>query len=208
MQRLAIANVTPMPFSPAPNSPRIDQLGKRILRSLPEHAEVDCAAVAKDLDVAEAVVRARLRTMRDSGLLQGFRLRVDARQVGQSFEFLVTGTPGDRTDRAALDGLCMDPQVTRAFGLASAHSVAFTVVGRDLATTRAHALELAERAGLRQAQAILVISTFTDRAGGFVPALLPSEVTSAPQAAPPVVARIGLVASATTEVALGEAVAG
>jgi DNA-binding Lrp family transcriptional regulator len=207
MPWLATANVTPMPFSPTPHHPRIDQLAKRILRAMPDHAEVDCAALAKELGIAEDVVRSRLRTMRASGLVQGFRLRVDARQVGQSFEFLVTGTPGDRTDRGALDGLCTDPQVTRAFGLASAHSVAFTVVGQDLATTRAHALRLAERVGLQQAQAILVINTFTDRAGGFVPALLPGEATAAPKEAP-AVARVDLVAHATPEIAFGEAVAG
>ncbi|MEK6974827.1 MAG: Lrp/AsnC family transcriptional regulator [Candidatus Thermoplasmatota archaeon] len=195
-----------MPFPPASKTPRIDQVSKRILRSLPDHVAVDSATLAKELDIAEDVVRARLRTMREHGLVQGFRLRVDARQLGQSFEFLVTGTPGDRTDRDALDRLCTDPQVTRAFGLASAHSVAFTVVGRDLATTRAHALDLAGRVGLGQVQAILVIATFTDRAGGFVPALLPEGAPMLQEAAP-AVAHVDLVGHATPEIALGEAVA-
>lgn len=197
-----------MPFPPTSKSPRIDQVAKRILRSLADHADVDPCRLAQELGIAEDVVRARLRTMRESGLVQGFRLSVDARQLGQSFEFLVTGTPGDRTDRGALDGLCTDPQVTRAFGLAAAHSVAFTVVGQDLAGTRAHALGLAQRAGLREAQAVLVITTFTDRAGDFVPGLVPAETPAVRGlAAVPAAAHVGLVSDVTPQAALDEAVA-
>lgn len=157
-----------LPKGPA----RLDQIGRRILNSLADHVAVDTAAVARELGASEEVVRVRLQAMRDGGLVQGFRVQVDARQLGQSFEFLVTGVPSEHTDRGALERLCSDPQVTRAFGLASTHSVAFTVVGGDLAATRAHALALAARAGLRQAQAALVVTTFEDRAGGLPPALM------------------------------------
>lgn len=189
-QVAATASVTPMAVPAAPKSPaRLDLIGKRVLRALADHVDVDAAAVARSVGASEEVVRARLRTMREAGLVQGFRLRVDARQLGPSFEFLVTGAPSERTDRGALDALCADPQVTRAFGLASAHSVAFTVVGRDLAATRAHGLALAGRAGLRQPQAAMVVATFRDEAGGPAPVLLgdaPVPVAQAAPAAPPV----------------------
>ena len=163
--------------TPAKTPARLDQIGRRILRSLADHVAVDTAAIARELGASEEVVRARLQAMREGGLVQGFRLRVDARQLGQSYEFLVTGVPSGRTDRGALSGLCADPQVTRAFGLASTHSVAFTVVGDDLAATRAHGLALAARAGLGQAQAALVVATFEDRAGGLPPAMLGAAVS-------------------------------
>jgi DNA-binding Lrp family transcriptional regulator len=180
---------------------RLDQIGKRVLRSLAAHVEVDVAAVALELGASEQVVRDRLRSMRESGLVQGFTVRVDARRLGESFEFLVTGAPSERTDRAALSRLCSDPQVTRAFGLASAHSVAFTVVGRDLAETRAHGMALAAKAGLRQPQAAMVVATFEDRASGLASALAGPEAVEAPAVAP-----VAAVTAAHTALALGETV--
>lgn len=173
---------------------RLDQIGKRVLRSLADHVEVDVAAVAQELGASEQVVRDRLRSMRESGLVQGFTVRLDSRQLGESFEFLVTGAPTERTDKAALARLCADPQVTRAFGLASAHSVAFTVVGRDLAETRAHGMALAAKAGLRQPQVAMVLTTFHDRANGLASAL------AGPEPAIPAVAPV-VPASATGHVA-------
>jgi DNA-binding Lrp family transcriptional regulator len=167
---------------------RLDQIGKRVLRSLAGHVEVDVPAVARELGAAEQVVRERLRSMRESGLVQGFTVRLDARQMGECFEFLVTGAPTERTDRAALARLCADPQVTRAFGLASAHSVAFTVVGRDLVGTRAHGMALAAQAGLRQPQAAMVVTTFHDRANGIAQALAGEPVEAAVMAPLPAAA--------------------
>lgn len=160
--------------APAKKPARLDLIGRRILRSLADHVEVDTAAMARRLGASEEVVRVRLQAMRESGIVQGFRLRLDTRQLGQSFEFLVTGVPSERTDRDALAGLCSDPQVTRVLGLASTHSVAFTVIGDDLAATRSHGLALATRAGLRQPHAALVVTTFEDRSGGLPPAMLVS----------------------------------
>lgn len=152
---------TLIPKSPA----RLDLVGKRILRSLAEHLVVDTASLARGLGASEPAVRDRLQAMREAGLVQGFQVRVDSRRLGESFEFLVTGAPTQRTDRAALARLCADAQVTRAFSLASSHSIAYTVVGSDMAQARAHGLALAEQAGLRQPQAALVLTTFEDRTG-------------------------------------------
>lgn len=172
-RHVATASVTQMMTHPTPpkTPARLDLVGKRILRGLAEHVVVDTAALARDLGASEPAVRDRLRAMQEAGLVQGFQVRVDARQLGESFEYLVTGVPTERTDRAALARLCADPQVTRVLGLASSHSIAFTVVGRDLATTRAHGLSLAEKAGLRQPQAAMVLTTFEDRAGALPPAV-------------------------------------
>jgi DNA-binding Lrp family transcriptional regulator len=203
----ATASVIPMSSPSVHKSPaRLDQIGKRVLRSLADHVEVDVAAVARDLGAAEQVVRERLRSMRESGLVQGFTVRLDSRQLGECFEFLVTGAPTERTDKAALARLCADPQVTRAFGLASAHSVAFTVVGRDLAEARAHGMALAAQAGLRQPQAAMVIATFHDRANGVAPAFADAApaapVVAAPVAEPvPAVALLSAVQATEAAVA-------
>lgn len=162
---------TMMTHTPPKTPARLDLVGKRILCSLAEHVVVDTAALARGLGASEPAVRERLHAMREAGLLQGFQVRLDARQLGETFEFLVTGAPTERTDRGALQRLCADPQVTRVLGLASSHSIAFTVVGRELAATRAHGLDLAAKAGLRQPQAAMVLTTFEDRAGSVPPSL-------------------------------------
>lgn len=144
-------------------------MGKRVLGRLAENLCVDTAALARELGASESVVRARVDELLGAGVVQGFALRLDAKRLGQSFEFLVTGAPTERTDRAALARLCDNGFVTRVFGLASAHSVAFTVRGDDQGATRARGLELAQAAGLARAQAVLIVTTFQDRAASLVP---------------------------------------
>lgn len=158
--------MTPIP-DPSKRVP-MDQMGKRILRGLSSHVLVDVGAVAKEVGATEEVVRARLAAMREGGLLQGFEVRLDAARLERQYEFLVSGAPTPGTDGQALARLCASGDVTRVFSLASAHSVAFTLVGKDATATRRRAMELAEQAGLRQAQAVLVINTFQDRAAAAV----------------------------------------
>ncbi|HUR24848.1 MAG TPA: Lrp/AsnC family transcriptional regulator [Candidatus Thermoplasmatota archaeon] len=143
----------------------IDLIGKRILGRLSSNVSVDIQAIAKDIGASEEVVRERLGAMRTGGLLQGFEVRLDATLLDQTYEFLVSGAPSDGTDRQAIAMLCSTAGVTRVFALASAHGVAFTVVGTDPATTRTRGLALAEAAGLRQPQVILIVNTFRDQAG-------------------------------------------
>lgn len=154
-------------MTPTPDSSKrvaMDQLAKRILRRLSSHVLVDAGAVAKEVGATEEVVRQRVAAMREGGLLQGFEVRLDATRLGRQYEFLVSGAPTPGTDGQAIARLCTNGDVTRVFSLASAHSVAFTIVGKDAAATQRRAMALAEQAGLRQAQAVLVINTFQDRA--------------------------------------------
>ena len=142
----------------------MDQMGKRILRHLSSHVIVDVGAVAKQVGATEEVVQDRLAAMRAGGLLQGFEVRLDATRLERQYEFLVSGAPTPGTDGQSIARLCASGDVTRVFSLASAHNVAFTIVGKDAAATQRRGMALAEQAGLRQAQAVLVINTFQDRA--------------------------------------------
>jgi DNA-binding Lrp family transcriptional regulator len=161
------AILVPQPKTPA----RIpmDQMTKRILSRLADNVCFDVASIAKEVGAAEEVVRHRLGVLQEGGVLQGFDVRYNHGLIGQAFEFLISGTPTEATDKAAIERLCTSADVTRVFGLASTHSVAFTVVGLNAAAAQARGLALAKEAGLTKPQAILIVNTFHDRASSALP---------------------------------------
>jgi DNA-binding Lrp family transcriptional regulator len=144
---------------------RVDQVGKRILSHISRAFTPDTSAIAKDIGAREEVVRDRIAAMQQSGLLRGVDLRVDPDVLGQQFEYLVSGVPTGITDKQAIQRLCESPGVTRVFGLASSHSVAFTLRGPDAKEVEKRGLQLADAAGLINAQAVMIVSTFHDRTG-------------------------------------------
>ena len=151
-------------MTPAP----IDRVAKRILGHIAANLEFEPAAIARSIGASEEVVRDRLQAMRSQGVLRGVDLRVAPQVAGTQFEYLVSGVPTPETDRRAIDRLCGEGGVTRVFAMASSHSVAFTVRGRDPSATQARAVELARGAGLQQVQAVLIVNTFRDQTG-YVP---------------------------------------
>lgn len=173
--------MTSLANDPAKPAPRVsmDQLGKRILRCLASNVALDVGAIAKEVGANEDVVRHRLGTLQDCGVLRGFNVRIDSSQLGHSYEFLVSGAAGEGTDKRAIGRLCSTTDVTRVFGLASARSLAFTVVGDDPTATQARAMALAQEAGLVQPQAVLIVNTFHDRAGSALPDAVLADLVAA-----------------------------
>lgn len=155
--------MTPQPQTKA--RARVDQVGKRILTHIARTFSPDTSAIARDIGAREEVVRARIAAMQESGLLRGVDLRVDPDILGQRYEYLVSGVPTGTTDREAIQRLCAAAGVTRVFGLASSHGVAFTVRGQDAKETEARGIALANSAGLSHTQAVLIVNTFHDRTG-------------------------------------------
>lgn len=166
-----------MSSTTTPHAP-VDQVGKRILAHIAHRFVPDASAIARDIGAREDVVRDRLAAMRASGLLRGVDLRVDPGALGARYEFLVSGIPTGTTDRDAIATLCKEAGVTRVFGLASSHSVAFTVRGADPAATQARGLDLARQAGLTHTQAVMIVSTFHDRTGPDWAEAAPSPVSA------------------------------
>lgn len=170
--------MTPIILDPKPVRVPMDQVTKRILRRLASNVAVDMGAIAKEIGASEEVVRSRVGAMQDGGLLQGFNVRLAPDLLGHAYEYLVSGAPSEATDRQAIGRLCAAGGVTRVFGLASAHSVAFTVVGSDPAATQRRGLDLARQAGLVQPQAILIVNTFHDGAASVLPEALADAVAA------------------------------
>jgi DNA-binding Lrp family transcriptional regulator len=166
------------PAKPASRVP-MDQLSKRILRRLASNVALDVGGIAKDVGANEDVVRHRLATMQECGVLRGLNVRIDSTLLGHSYEFLVSGAAGEGTDKQAIGRLCSTTDVTRVFGLASARSLAFTVVGSDPTATQVRALALAQEAGLVQPQAVLIVNTFHDRAGSAMPDAAAADLVAA-----------------------------
>lgn len=137
----------------------LDRMDKRILANVADCLDVDEEKLAETLGCRLEVARDRLRRLRDQGIIEGFRPNVDRGQL-PLHEFLVVGSPSERTDRALLQELAHEPGVSRVFSMAASTSIAFTVHGDDLDGLRDRAHGLAADAGLTNVQAILVVKTF------------------------------------------------
>jgi DNA-binding Lrp family transcriptional regulator len=129
------------------------------------NVSLDASAIARHIGASEEVVRHRIAAMQQAGVLRGINPRIDPAALGHRYEYLVSGVPTAQTNRQAIESLCSASDVTRVFGMASHHSVAFTVLGGEMAKTQDRALELARAAGLVQAQAVMIVNTFHDQSG-------------------------------------------
>ncbi|HEX2065756.1 MAG TPA: Lrp/AsnC family transcriptional regulator [Candidatus Thermoplasmatota archaeon] len=162
--------MTANPTAPSSRSPApLDQVSKRILGALTTPGALDAAAIASRVGASEAVVRQRLAALQEAGVLRGLAPRIDPAALGQAYEVLVSGVPTTGTDRPAIERLCAAAGVTRVFGMASRHSVAFTVRGDAPAQAQDRGLDLARAAGLVQAQAVLIVNTFHDQGAALWP---------------------------------------
>ncbi|HET6399265.1 MAG TPA: Lrp/AsnC family transcriptional regulator [Candidatus Thermoplasmatota archaeon] len=145
--------------------PKLDQVSRRILAHLAAAVPLDAAAIGQAIGASEQVVAERLRRLVDGGVVAGPGIRVNPAALGEQYEVLVSGAPTAATDRDVISRLCRTPGVTRVFGLASSHALAFTVAGPDPAAAQAQAQELARSAGLADARSALIVSTFRDAPG-------------------------------------------
>ncbi|MHB8633655.1 MAG: Lrp/AsnC family transcriptional regulator [Thermoplasmatota archaeon] len=155
------------PSSSDAKAPRVpmDRVARQILSHLSRHPDFDATRIAQTIGAKEEVVRQRLGAMVQGGVLRGVHLDLNPDAIGMAYEFLLMGMPTSNTDRGAIDRLCGATGVTRVFGVASSHSVVFTVRGTDAAETQVRGLQLANEAGLAQARAIMIVNTFRDRPG-------------------------------------------
>ena len=119
--------------------PVLDRIDRALLRALSSDARASGAALATALGVAESTVSTRLRNLRASGLIRGYRADIDLSVVGISLQALIAVRLG-RHDRSAVDSFRQAapawPGVLAMFHTAGADDYLLHVVAEDAESLR------------------------------------------------------------------------
>lgn len=114
--------------------PQLDRIDRALLRALSSDARASGAALATAVGVAESTVSARLRNLRASGLIRGYRADIDLSVLGLSLQALIAVRLG-RHNRDAVDSFRAAaptwPGVLSMFHTAGADDYLLHVVASD-----------------------------------------------------------------------------
>jgi DNA-binding Lrp family transcriptional regulator len=112
----------------------LDRIDRALLRALASDARASGAALATALGVAESTISTRLRNLRSSGLVRGYRADIDLSVLGVSLQALIAVRLGQH-NRSAVDSFRSAapgwPGVLSMFHTAGADDYLLHVVARD-----------------------------------------------------------------------------
>lgn len=124
--------------------PVLDRIDRALLRALGRDARASGAALATALGVAESTVSLRLRALRASGLVRGYRADLDLGVLGLSLQALIAVRLGQHS-RREVDAFRSQaptwPGVLSMFHTAGADDYLLHVVARDAEGLRDFVLE-------------------------------------------------------------------
>ena len=81
--------VSPLPPRPAATNLRLDALDERILWELIKDARISNAALAERLHVSASTTHARVKALRDAGVIRSSHIEVDFEALGMTVQGLV-----------------------------------------------------------------------------------------------------------------------
>lgn len=132
--------------SPHPQDPRpiLDVVDLRLLAALDTNARLTNAALATAAGIAESTCTQRMRSLRDRGVIRGFRADVDPAALGKAMEAVIKVRLGSHNRdqvHAFHDRLRGIPDVIRIFHVAGADDYLLHVAVRDAIALRDLVLE-------------------------------------------------------------------
>lgn len=103
MSRDSSERPSPRPSPPQDLRPRLDNVDRAILRALAADARISNRALAEHVGVAESTCLARVRALRERGVIRGFHADIDPRALGHDLQAMIAvrlhpharGTLGD-----------------------------------------------------------------------------------------------------------------
>lgn len=124
--------------------PALDRIDRALLRALASDARASGATLAAVVGVAESTISLRLRKLKASGLIRGYRADIDLSVVGISLQALIAVRLGQHS-RAVVDSFRSAaptwPGVLSMFHTAGADDYLLHVVARDAAGLREFVLQ-------------------------------------------------------------------
>ncbi|MCV2394827.1 Lrp/AsnC family transcriptional regulator [Actinotalea sp. M2MS4P-6] len=132
--------------SPAPKKVRrvLDATDRAILRVLAQDARIPNNALAEAVGVAPSTCLARVRALRESGVIRGFHADIDPAALGHRLQAMIAvrvqGTA--RSEMSTLgQQLARRPEVLDVYFLAGADDFLVHVAARDTETLRAFVVD-------------------------------------------------------------------
>lgn len=119
----------------------LDPLDARILLALDDEPDSTVLALAHRLGVARNTVQARLRRLREAGVIRAYSRRVDPTAIGYPLLAFALVELSQSDDHEAIAGLAALPEVLEIHATTGAADLLVKVVARD--TTDLHRLTVA-----------------------------------------------------------------
>ena len=127
-----------------PSAATLDSVDLRILGELGTNPELTNKALAARLGLAESTCAYRLRALRDSGVITGRRLDIDARTLGYPLQAVIKVRLGSHSQEHVerlYDDLVRTPGVIQAFHLGGADDFHLHVAVEDAVALRDFVLQ-------------------------------------------------------------------
>jgi len=96
----AVTPAAPAPAAAAPRTRPMDDIDRRILAILQDHARTPNAEIARRLDMAPSAILERIRKLEENGVIEGYSARLSPRALGYG----VVAFVHVRTSGAGIDG--------------------------------------------------------------------------------------------------------
>lgn len=138
---------------------RPDDIDERILAVLSRDARASFGAIGNQVGLSAPAVKRRVDRLRSTGVIQGFTVRVDAKQLGQAVEAFVElfceGKVSPDRLRVMVAGV---PQVQSAYTVAGDADALLHVVATDMAEFERVLEQIRDHRGVAKTQSTVVLS--------------------------------------------------
>lgn len=111
---------------------QLDYLDREILRRLNLDARISFTILAKDLKVSNSLIHQRVRKLTESGLLVGYKLRLDAKKLGyDSITYTGIVTKEARFAYSVAEELGKIPEIVECHWVSGKYALFIKIVAKD-----------------------------------------------------------------------------
>lgn len=112
----------------------IDEIDRRIIRSLVEHGRASVSSVSAQVSLSASATSERIRRLETKGIIAGYRAVVSPEAIGRPFDAVIGARARPGADRAALEAwVAGQTCVVEAMHLTGAHDYLIRARCRDSA---------------------------------------------------------------------------
>lgn len=126
----------------------LDEIDRRLIRALSEDARASGSSLAASVGVSESTVSLRLKRLRTSGVIKGFRVEIDTSAIGIPLQALISIRLA-KHDRAEIDAFTSAapnfPGVVRMYHMAGADDYLLHIVASDTEAVQSFVLDYLTR---------------------------------------------------------------
>jgi len=139
----------------------LDRIGRKILAALQENARIPLSRLGEIVGLSAPAVAERVKKLEESGIIQGYHVRIDPTVVGQSVIAFITLTTETRHYPAVATLAKQSPQIMACHHISGDASFIIQVRVPDVSALEAMVARLSS---FGQTRTAIVLSTPVDKA--------------------------------------------